>query len=60
MTTLDQRLKKLEAPREFGLKTLSIIVDENTSDEEMERLKRVWRTDVFRSNENTQDEMFLG
>ncbi len=51
MATIDQRLKALETMQELGFKPMPLIVDENISDAELERLRHGGRVVVYRSGD---------
>lgn len=50
MTKIKRRIKALETMPQKGLKLLPLIVDEHTSDAEIERLRRNGRV-VYRSGD---------
>ena len=50
MTTIKQRLEALEAMPHRGLRLLPHVVDEHTTDTEIERLRRNGRA-VYREND---------
>lgn len=58
MATLQQRLAALETMREGGLRLLPLVVDERTSDADLEVLKRSGRA-VYRENDHALFDEFV-